>query len=556
MRVVDVTDGVGRVLGVAPLLGRWFTREDDAPGKPETVILSYGYWRQRFGSDRQVLGRKVTVNGRPMEVVGVMPESFRFLDERFSMLLPHQFDRSKLFVGNFSYQAVARLKPGVTLAAANADVARMLPMLIQKFPPAPGMSPKMLEEARLGPDVHPLSDDVVGDVGNVLWVLMGTLGFVLLIACANVANLLLVRADGKQQELAVRAALGASHWQLAAGLLAESLTLGLLGGVCGVVLAVAGVRLLLALAPAGVPRLDEIVVDPPVLAFALVLSVVAGLVLGVIPALKYAAPRLGTSLREGGRALSESRGRQQVRGALVVVQVMLAVVLVVASGLMVRSFLALQRVEPGFTRPEELLTLRLSIPSSAVKEEESVIRLQERILRGLEAIPGVSAVSAGNSVPMDGNQSNDPIFAEDRTYRDGEIPTIRRFKFVHPGYFRTLGNRLIAGRDLAWEDVYGQRRVVLISENLARELWREPAAALGKRVRESPQGLWREVIGVVGNEHDNGMAAEAPEIVYWPMLLENIWGEKLRVQRGLVYSFADRCSRRAFWRKCSARSGR
>ncbi|SPE26665.1 conserved exported hypothetical protein [Candidatus Sulfopaludibacter sp. SbA3] len=236
VRSLSVTDGTLPILGVRPLLGRGFTRQDDLPDAPRTVILSYGYWQKRFGGDPAVLGRNLTLDGKAWEVIGVLPRSFRFMNLDASLIVPFQLDRAKVFVGNFSYRAVARLRNGVTLAAANGDVARMLPMLSAKFPPAPGMNAKMIEEARLGPDVHPLKDDVIGDVGKVLWLLMGTVGIVLFIACANVANLLLVRAEGRQQELAIRAALGASWTRVARELLLESVTLGLAGGAAGLAL--------------------------------------------------------------------------------------------------------------------------------------------------------------------------------------------------------------------------------------------------------------------------------------------------------------------------------
>jgi hypothetical protein len=212
---LDVTDGTLSILGVRPILGRRFTRKDDSPGSPATVMLTYGYWQRRFGGSPSAIGRRIIVDGRAREVIGVLPQRFRFMNLKPALVLPFQLNRSEAFIGNFSYQAIARLKPGVTIAQANADVARMLPLMVQKFRPAPGMSLEMLKSARLGPNVRPLIQDVVGDVGTVLWVLMGVVGIVLFIACANVANLLLVRAEGRQQELAIRAALGAGRSRIA-----------------------------------------------------------------------------------------------------------------------------------------------------------------------------------------------------------------------------------------------------------------------------------------------------------------------------------------------------
>lgn len=405
-----------------------------------------------------------------------------------------------------------------------------------KFPPAPGMTVKMIEEARLGPDVRPLKNDVVGDVGKVLWVLMGTIGIVLFIACANVANLLLVRAEGRQQELAIRAALGAGRARIARELLLESVTLAVIGGAAGLGLAYAALRLLIANGPANLPRLDEISIDVPVLLFAIAISLLSGLLFGLIPVFKYAVPQLGTALRQGGRAISDGRERHRARSILVVVQVALALVLLISSGLMIRTLLALRHVQPGFRQPAEILTLRVSIPEVQAAKPEQVVRVDQNISQKIAAIPGVASVGLTNSITMDGSNDNDPIFAEDRVYSEGQIPPLRRFKFISPGLFTTTGNPLLAGRDISWTEIYDKRLVVLVSENMAREFWGRPAAALGKRIRENPKGLWREIIGVVGNERDDGADQIAPAIVYWPMLLQDFWGDPVNVQRTLAFA--------------------
>ncbi|HEY7820627.1 MAG TPA: ABC transporter permease, partial [Vicinamibacteria bacterium] len=254
-----VTHGTLSLLRARPLLGRIFTEEDDSPGKPLTLLLSEAYWRSRFGADRNVLGRTLHVNGKAREIVGVLPEEFRFLRFQPDLYLPFQFDPAAVFVGNFSYQGIGRLKPGVGIDAANADVSRMIPLAVEKYPK--GLTLSMLKEARFDANVVPLKQDVVGDVGNVLWVLLGTVGFVLLIACANVANLFLVRTDGRQQELALRTALGADRRQLSREILLESVAFGILGGIVGLGLAYAGLRLLIAIGPESLPRLNEIGID-------------------------------------------------------------------------------------------------------------------------------------------------------------------------------------------------------------------------------------------------------------------------------------------------------
>ena len=533
--VVDVTGGVLSILGVQPALGRFFTAADDVPGSPETVVLSYAYWQARFGGQPSAIGRRVMFDGRPREVIGVLPASFRFLDRDASAFLPLRLDRTRTFLGNFSYQGIARLKPGVTIERATADAARLIPVAIKAFPPFPGFNEKMFTDAGLAPSLRPLRADLVGDVGSVLWVLMGTIGMVLLIACANVANLLLVRTDGRQQELAIRAALGAGRARLARELLAESLVLGLLGGIVGVGLASAGVRLLVAIAPTNLPRLGEIAVGVPVLLFSFVLSLVAGALFGGVLVLKYAAPQLAVALRAGGRSMSASRERQRARNLLVVAQVALAMVLLVGSGLMIRTFQALRHVEPGFTHPEHLLTLRMTIPEAAVKAAPDVLRMQQQIAERIAAIPGVESVGLTSIVPMAGEGWTDPIFAEDKTYTEGQIPPLRRFKFISPGLLKTMGNRVVAGRDLTWDDLYGLHRVALVSENLARELWGDPQAALGKRIRETFKSPWREVVGVVTDERDDGVDRKAPAFVCWPMLLDQFEGDEMSVRRAPAF---------------------
>jgi predicted permease len=510
---LGVTQGILPALGVQPFLGRWFSPADDTPGTPETVMLTYGYWQRRLGGDRTVIGRAITIDSRPREVIGVMPQNFRFFNSDPDMILPLRFEPS-LIVSNFSYQGIARLKPGVTLAQANADLGRMLPLSLT----ASGLSARMIEVAQSQPDLRPLKRDVVGDVGPVLWVLMGTIGMVLLIACANIANLLLVRAEGRQQELAIRAALGAGWGRIARELLVESVTLGVLGGTLGLALAYGGLRILVATGPANLPRLTEISIDPLVVGFALAISLLSGLLFGAIPVAKYAGPRIGLVLRGSGRSLSQSRERHRSQNTLVVVQIALALVLLVGSGLMIRSFHALRSVQPGFTRPQQIQTVRISIPEAQVAEPERVTRMQNDILDKITSIPGVASAAFSNALSLEGIQTNSTLSVEGKTYAEGQIPPVRRFKFVSPELFRTLGTPLVAGRDFTWTDIYANRNVAMISENLARETWGNPDAALGKRIHEGIGIVpaWHEIIGVVGDVHDDGVHLKATPIVYWP----------------------------------------
>jgi putative ABC transport system permease protein len=525
VRAVFVSDGVLQALNVPPALGRWLSRADQIPRSRETVMLTYGYWQRRFGGDRSIIGRNITVDSRPRQIVGVMPRGFRFVNQDADLVVPLAFDRAKVILAGFGFQGIGRLKPGITIAQANADLARLVPVWMGSWSNGPGTNSRVYETWRITPAIRPLKQEVVGNVGDVLWVLMATIGLVMLIACANVTNLLLVRAEARQQELAIRAALGAGRGQIVRELLIESVLLGLMGGVLGLALAQEGLRLLVAIGPASLPRLGEISLDARALGFTLILSVVSGLLLGLIPALKYAGPRISTALRSAGRTLSLSRERHRARNILVVAQVAMALVLMVSAGLMIRTFQALRTVEPGFTHPEHLQTLRISIPNSLIAEPQRVTRTQNDIADKLAAIPGVAAVGFASEMAMEGFDPNwDTIYAEGRTYAATEIPPLRLFKYVSPGFFHAAGTRLIAGRELTWEEVYGLRPVALLSEKLARELWGSASAAVGKRIRQYSFLPWREVIGVVEDVRENGVTEKAPEIVYWPSMMNNMFG--------------------------------
>jgi predicted permease len=533
---IMVTDGTLPILGVRPVLGRAFTREDDSPGGPDTIMISHAYWQRAFGGQPEAVGQSIVMNGRPREVIGVLPDGFRFLRHNPEVLVPLRLNRAEVRLGQFNYQAVARLKPGVTIERANADLNRLIPRLVDMFPMPPGLTREMFEEVKLGSNVRPLHEDVVGDIGQALWVLFGTVGLVLLVACANVANLFLVRAEGRQQELAVRLALGAGLKRVASELLSESLLLGVLGGIIGLVLAYGGIQLLLALEPSRLPRLDEITIDPLVLVYTLVISMVAGLLFGVAPVLKYARPQLANALKENGRGSSDGRERHRTRNTLVVAQVALALVLLVASGLMIRTFTAMRNVPPGFVNPDEVLTVRINVPFALVEDPAQVALMHEQIQTRMSAIPGVTSVGTSSSITMDGNDSNDPVFAEGVPMPEGKIPPLRRHKWVGQNYFATMGNPIIAGREITWTDAHNRRRYAMLSENLARELFGEPQAAIGRRVRQTPSNEWQEVIGVVGNDHDDGVTQPATATIYWPVLQENFWDVPLRAQRSMAYA--------------------
>jgi len=533
---LNVTDGTLPLLGIPPLLGRTFTHQDDSPGSPDTVILTYGFWRKKFAGSPSAIGQTIILDGTPRQIIGVLPPRFQFLDETdLAVILPFKWDRNTTHLGNFSYEALARLKPAVTIKQANADIARMLPLVTRTFPAPPGFSAKLFDDARMGPNLRPLKNDVVGDVGSMLWVVMGSIGLVLLIACANVANLLLVRVEGRRQELAVRSALGAGPYRIAAELFLESVILGLLGSAVGLGLAYAALRVLVAIAPASIPRINEIGIDGPVLLFTFAIAILASIFFGSIPVFKYAGVRLSTGIREGGRANSQSREQHRVRSVLVVVQVALALVLLVCSGLMIRTFRALNHVNPGFSDPASMQTFGISLPDNQVKDDESVVRTFEEMRSKISSIPGVSAVTLSTAFPMDGRSSADVLFAEDHPLPEGQIPPIRRMIYVIPGFFSADGTPLVAGRDFTWTDLYQKLPVAIISENFAREYWDSPSAALGKRIRIASTDDWREIIGVAANVYMDGVNKKTPSTVYWPTLRVNFEGEKHSVASYIVF---------------------
>jgi predicted permease len=546
VRTSLITDGVLQALSVPPLLGRWLLPADQNPHGPKAVMLSYGYWQRRFGGDRSVIGRSIAVDSQPREIVGVMPQEFRLVNADFDLIAPLGFDRNKQILAGFGFQGIARLKPGVPITQANADVARMIPMWMDSWSNGPGIDPHFYDTWKITPAIRPLKQEVIGDVGNVLWVVMATIGVVMLIACTNVANLLLVRADSRQQELAIRAALGAGRGRIAWELLLESVSLGLMGGVIGMGVAYEGLRLLLAVGPANLPRLSEVSLDARSLGFTLALSLLSGLLFGSIPTFRYAGAR-PTALRGTGRTASVSRERQHSRDLLVVAQVAMALVLLVSAMLMIRTFQALRKVDPGFTQAEHLQTMRISIPASLITDPHLVIRTENNIADKLAAIPGVTSVGFTSAMPMEGIEAGwDEIYPEGNTV--GRDVPLRLFNHVAPGFFRTTGTRMVAGRELTWTEVYGPRPVAIVSENLARELWGTPRAAIGKRFREFPSMPWYEVVGVVEDVRQNGVQEKAPAIVYWPPMMEGIFGPNtFDAVRSVTFAIrSDRAGTEAF----------
>ena len=534
VRALFVSDGTLQALGVQPARGRWFTGADHgvAPEGPAPLILSYSFSQRSFGSDEAALGREIQTDapsgtgtlpwGSLSQVVGIMPRDFSFLDvtPQPDVIIPVRLDPDRQAHGAYRWEMVARLTPGVTLTEAQADLDRMRPIHRDAWPPFPGSTMAGFDGMRISASVRPLQDDLVGGVSSMLWVLMAAIGAVLLIACANIANLMLVRADARRQELAVRAALGAVPSRIARALLADNFVLGAAASVLGLALAYAGVQLLAANGPSNLPRLHEISVYPPVLAFALIVSLASTLLSGSIAALKHARhvdmPAIGAA-----RGSSASRERSRTRNALVVAQVALAVVLVVSAALMIRTFQALRDVDPGFSDPATIQLARIWIPRAEFQGQFT--RMEREIADKIAALPGVTAVGFTDDVSIAWGGMGMGIVTEGQAVAPSGLA---RIKYVSPGYFGTMGTRLIAGREVTWSDVEAGGRVVVVSEPFARGLASEPADALGKRVRFAgqQQDAWREVVGVVQGIHESGVYEAPFSMVYWPVRAEDLWG--------------------------------
>lgn len=535
VRSLRATHGLLQAIGVQPVRGRWFTEAEHGPSRDvDPVIVSYAFAQSRFGGDAAALGTELVVNGRQAEVVGVMPRDFRFLDltPTFDIIVALQLDPARQSIGAFNLHALARLKPGVTPDEARADLARLVPIWLDAWPMMEGLSAtrESYENMRIAPVVRPLKDDIVGATASALWVLMAAIGAVLLVACANIANLMLVRADARRQELALRAALGAVPARIARELLVESLVIGAIGGALGLALAYGGIELLLRAGPTNLPRLTEVGVHAPVLAFTVLVSLATTLAFGGVTALKHAwgadAAAFGSGGGFGARA-STSREHSATRSALVVVQVALALVLVVSAVLMARTFEALRDVRPGFFEAASIQTVRTWAPNAVARDPAQLLRVQREMLEAIAALPGVESVGFTSVLPMEGGpfNLNSVMAVEGSELAPGDLPPARRMKFVTPGYFETMGTRIVAGRDLTWADIDSGGRVALISEEIARELGGTPADALGRRIRTpNERDDWREVIGVVESVKEDALHTSAPGIAYWPTMMQNALG--------------------------------
>ncbi len=530
--VLWISEGALMALGVRPQIGRLFRTSTSEDIDRNLTVISHCYWQRQFGADENVIGQTITLNGSTWEIVGVLHPGFRLLQHEPSLLLPNWLPVEAAGSRSFDYHGLARLRDGVDIEEASRDVERMIPLTASY----PWATESELVEWQLGPNITPLKSELVGDVGSVLWVLFGTFSVVLLVACANVANLFLVRAEARQRELAIRTALGGARSRIAFQLLTESVLLGLLGGAIGLGIAYLGLELLLHLGPSDLPRLDNIGIDGFVLLFTLGSSILVGVLFGLFPVTQLGKPALVSALGDGGRGSGTSAHRQRVRKTIAVAEVALALVLLIGSGLLVRSFQSLRSVEPGFSQPEQVLTLRLTIPLvDVIRDRIRAVPITEQLTQRLSEIPWVESVGATSAIPMERRTNTNAVYVEDFPLLGNQRPRPRSYKAIAGDYFQTMGIPLLAGRTITWEDVYGRLPVGVVSENFAREYWGNPGAALGRRVRHDTSDVWREIVGVVGDIRDVGLAEASPTIMYWPMAVEDFAGLSLWVRRSMVY---------------------
>ncbi|HEX5715498.1 MAG TPA: ABC transporter permease, partial [Thermoanaerobaculia bacterium] len=399
------------ILRVPPALGRALIEEDGGPEGEQVLVLSHGLWQRLFGGDPKAIGRTLRVDGVTRQVVGIMPEGFHFPNAETELWLPLVVDPANASVGNFNYPGIARLRPGVSIGQAHRDLSALIWRIPEEYPSSE-INRGMLESAKMAMVVKPYRDELVGDLARTLWLLLGSVGIILLIAGANVANLYLVRAEGRQREVAVRTAIGATRGEIARVFLLESVGLALIGGVLGLALATAGVRLLLALQPEGIPRIEEIGIDGAVVAFTVLLSLVLGLFIGGFATLRYGSPDLVPALKEGGRGGTVGRARHRARQGLVVAQVALALLLLVGAGLMLKSFWGLAGVDPG-VKPEGVLTLRIDLPDPEYPDVHVTARFVGQLLEKVRAIPGVERAGTVNVLPLTGFGDNSTHSIED-----------------------------------------------------------------------------------------------------------------------------------------------
>ena len=503
------------VLRIRPMLGRAFRPGEDRAGAARVAILSYSLWQSRFHGDRQIVGKSLVIDGEPREVVGVMPRAFTYPSPTVQLWVPLDFDPAHAQAGSFNFNGIARLADGVTPEAARAELATILPHILDEFPS--GIPPEMWKQAHVAPIVTSLRDSLVGDVARLLWILLASVSIVLVIACANVANLFLVRGESRQLELAVRGALGSGLAGILAQSLSESALLSASGGLLGVLLASAGIKLAASVGGAlGLPRIDEVSVDGRVLLFALGTSVFCAVFVSLIPVMRARRVPIALVLRGGGRGTTSDGSRQRARSLLVIAQTALALVLVAASGLLARSFLRLEQVKPGFDANGVVIT-RLMLPGASYPNPITRMHFYDALLAKVRAIPGIESATLGDWVPLSDDHNDGVVGVEDHPLPPNGVPDDHFVTNVDGQYFRTMRIPLLTGRSFGAQDPKRATLEAVVSRAFAKHYWSD-ASPLGKRVRPGISGRWYTVVGEVGDAHFDVLDKPANEVVYFPLV--------------------------------------
>jgi putative ABC transport system permease protein len=515
--LVVATRSLFDVLAVRPALGRVFTEEEDRPGGPRVAIISHALWSQRYGGDPAILGRAITLDGVPREVVGVMPEGFEFPGRASVMWIPMRIDREDL--SGFNTPGLGRLRPGVTPEQATAELTQLLPRIVSVVDFIP---PDVLRDTQLRPEVRPYLDEVVGNVRPALWALWAMIGLVLLIACVNVASLLLVRAESRRREIALRLALGADRHHLLAQSLTESGILLFLGGGLGILFAELTIRALPSIAPAALPRLGDVRIDGAVIAGTTLIAAVIAILFGVVPVARHRRVAPASMLGGSDRSGTTDRRSGRLRQMMVVAQVAMATILLVGSGLVLRSFQRLRAVDPGF-RADSVMTFRIALPLARYEESQAVARFHSTMLDRIRALPGVEVAGATGLLPLSGYISLiDPLRVDGRPFPPGVMPPLVEMRVATPGYFEAMGIPLKDGRLLQRSDAEQRSGAVLVSEAVARKVV-APRQAIGARIAHGLGGVpgereWSDVVGVVGDIRGVALDKEPMGAVYYAMM--------------------------------------
>ena len=536
-------------LGVGLSRGRTYTAEEDTPKAPRVVVVSHRLWSRRYGGDAALVGRTVRIDGEPTQVIGVAPA---WLDEAGSpdVWLPTRFNAANPPTGNFGWLAIARLKPGVQTEQAARDLAPLVTRAMSEYIQSANYK-AFLTDGKYRPLVHAMKEDVIGSVREPLWILLGTVGMVLLVACGNVANLCLVRAESRQREIAVRVALGGSRAGLIRKLLAEAGVLSAIGTVAGVLMSAAALPVLLRLAPETIPRLDQVRVDGWVLLFAAAAAALSALLFGLVPAIRYTRPDVLACLRQGGRSATDHPGRHRGRNLLVVAQTAMALILLVGSGLLARSFARLMDADQGFV-PRNVLTFRVALPPTTYPKSPEVVRFTQQLVDRLGELPSVEAAGATTELPVAQGPSGTAFEFEGHPVAAGRLPPLVEYSTVTPGYFKTLRIALTGGADFDSGDLRDGANTLIVNKAAAAQFW-PGEDAVGKRLRgvgdSTEPRPWFTVKGVVANVRQAGLRELPKPLLYFPI---NPTGDRAPrafsyVVRGpLVHTQAD-AVRQAVW---------